>query len=398
MGQYMSSISQNCPQIPHPLWRLGFRPFFIFSGVFAVIAIALWVMLSFGLMTQIGTFSPIYWHAHEMIYGYTTAVIAGFLLTASQNWTGIRGVHGHRLQALFGLWILGRVAMASPALPAILVAITDLAFYPVLALTMVPYLKPADMKTERVFFFYFTLYFCGNLLMHLDTMGIYPGLGLRGALLGVYVTLVVILFMGGRVIPFFSESERARKQPKTNSTLEIFSHISAWCFLVSQVLIPYSKTSAIIAFATSAIHLVRMSGWYVRRVRRVALLAVLYLAYLWLIVGIFMSGLTSLGLLIIGPSIHALTIGGLGMMTYGMMTRVALGHTGRRLVASKTIAIGYFALCLAAIVRVFGPIMTPLSMNWWLGTSGLFWITAFLIFIAIYAPILFSPRVDQKLG
>jgi uncharacterized protein involved in response to NO len=381
-----------------PIWRLGFRPFFLFAALFALISILLWALIFLGASAPLGSFDPILWHAHEMIYGYATAVIAGFVLTASQNWTGRRGVNGSMLVAIWILWVLGRVLMSTLSSHGLLVAIVDLAFYPALALTLAPYLQGREMRTERVFLAYFTLFFAGNLAMHLDALGVLRGYGLRGALLGLNTTIVMIVFMGGRLIPFFAESEKARAQPKTQAWVEASSHATAWAFLLSQLLAPYSRLAAILAFVAFAVHLLRLANWYVRRIRRVALLWVLYSSYLWIVLGFGLFGLSSLGILALGPAVHAFTVGGLGIMTYGMMSRVSLGHTGRPLRASAPILAGYLLLNLACLIRVVGPIVASSAIRIWIGTSAALWILAFALFVWVYAPMLLRARIDGRPG
>lgn len=388
----------NSGQELTPLWRLGFRPFFLFSAIFAAIGIVLWLLVFLGAMHPVGSFDPILLHAHEMIYGYATAVIAGFVLTASQNWTERPGLKGTPLKFLFLLWVLGRGLMSVTQTPSPVIAAIDLSFYPALGIAMFPYLRPADMKVERVFFLFFALYFTGNLLMHLERLGIVSGYGLRGALLGLNTTILMIVFMGGRLIPFFTESEKAKAQPRTHALVEVSSHATAVAFLVTQFFIQNSRIAAITAFAACLIHLIRLSGWYVRRVRRVALLWVLYSSYFWIALGFGLFGFTSLGLIALGPAVHALTIGGLGLMTYGMMSRVSLGHTGRKLKPVRPVIEGFVLLNLACLSRVFGPILDVLHLKAWIFLSGTLWVTAFAVFLYVYAPMLIRARVDGRSG
>jgi uncharacterized protein involved in response to NO len=381
----------SAPRLGLPVWSLGFRPFFLAAALFAIVAVLIWVGVLAGLFKPMGSFNPILWHAHEMIYGYATAVIAGFVLTASQNWTGMRGVHGRKLIALVLIWIAGRVLMSTFHRPLLATMAMDLLFYPSLAIAMLPYLKPADMKIERIFFVYFGFYFAGNLLMHLDAMGFLPGQGMRGALLGLNTTIIMIIFLGGRVIPFFTASELSRRQPRTSRLLEGLAHFTGWAFLLSQLFIPNSAWAAAIAFAASLVHLARLNGWYVRRIRRIPLLWILHVAYLWISIGFGLFGLVSLGQIAIGPAVHALAIGALGGMTYGMMSRVALGHTGRRLHPSSLIVLGYIALNGAAVIRVLGPLISG-STSWWITAAASTWIFAFLSFLFVYSPMLLKAR------
>lgn len=389
---HKSSSSHPIP----PLWRLGFRPFFLAALIFALIAISIWIAAFSGVSLGLGgMMSPLLWHAHEMVYGYSTAVIAGFVLTASQNWTGRSGVKGKPLGLLVFIWLLGRISMFMSTAPNYWASILDLSFIPSLAAFMIPYLSPKDMKVERVFFVYFGLYFFGNLSMHLDALGVLPGYGMKGAILGLHTTILMIIFMGGRLIPFFSESEKSRIQPRTFVPLEVLSHASAWVFLLTQYFGSNSILSGSVAILAGLIHLGRLRGWYVKRVRRVAILWILYSSYFWISIGFILSGLNSFGHLALGPPTHAFTIGGIGIMTYGMISRVSLGHTGRKLIAGRSTIFGYVLLNLACALRVIGPIVSEGHMQLWVTWSGVFWIVSFALLLVAYAPMLLRARIDD---
>lgn len=385
------------------LWQLSFRPFFLFGGMFSAISIALWLAFLFAGLPYRGYLPPVIWHAHEMIYGYATAIIAGFVLTAVQNWTGQRGVQGLKLQILFALWVLSRILLTTLPQASVVAAVIDLAFYPLLASYLIPYLRDPELKIERIFLAYFALFFAGNLLIHLESLGMIVGYSRKAVLLGLNTMIVVIIFMGGRVIPFFTESSIARAQPRTFPVVEILSHISAWLFLFTQFFMENSLACALAAFFAAAVNLVRLGGWYVRRIRRIPLIWVLHLGYFSIVLGFALSGFASLGLIESPSAVHALTVGALGMITYGMITRVSLGHTGRRLIPPASVVVGYVLLAVATLVRVFGPVFAPFFESV-LGTnlrvfsislSGLFWIVAFLLFLQAYGPMFLAPRIDE---
>ncbi len=380
------------------LWQLGFRPFFLFGAAYAALAIALWVSFLGGWISRPGLIDPVLWHSHEMIYGFAAAIVVGFVLTASQNWTGIRGVHGNSLKILVLLWAAARIAISLPFVPLPVVAIVDLAFFPVAAYLMVPYLKDPELKAEKLFFVFYGLLFAGNLLVHLETTGLMPGYGRRGIFLGLDVIIIVIVFMGGRVIPFFTESSVARAQPKTRNWVEIGSHASAALFLVTDLFLPSSWPAAAVAISAGAIHFLRLWGWQVRRIRRIPLIWVLHLAYLWLVIGFVLSGLAALDLFQKTMAVHAFTVGCLGMIIYGMITRVSLGHTGRRLHPRAAIVVGYYLLLFAAVVRVFVPAVLPRFYTAALLVSGSLWIAAFVLFLIVYSPMLLAPRSDGRPG
>ena len=379
-----------------PLWQLGFRPFFLVAALFAAVSIGLWLAFLFGALPYSGFLSPVIWHSHEMVFGFASAVIAGFVMTAVQNWTGIRGVHGGKLQAIFALWVAARILLLAPPPLKVLAAVADLSFYPLLALYLIPYLRDSEMRVERVFFAYFALYFTGNLLVHLESFGLVSGYSQQGILLGLYTTVIMVIFMGGRVIPFFTESSIAKAQPKTWNTIEVLSHVTAWVFLATQIFMRESPLSAAVAFSTASIHLIRLSGWYVRRIRRVPVIWVLHVAYLWIVVGFALSGFVSLGMVASTIAVHAYTVGALGTVIYGMISRVSLGHTGRPLRPQTSVVVGYYLLTAAALVRVLVVLIDSALHDGAVIASGLLWMSAFAIFLAAYFPVLTSRRADGR--
>lgn len=380
-----------------PFWQLGFRPFFALGALASVVLLSLWLTLQAGTPVPLGALAPIVWHAHEMVFGFAAAIVAGFVLTASQSWSGVRGVHGRRLQLLVAVWLLARVLLLTPA-PLPIVALVDLAFFPLLSLALWPYLRDPELKPERLLFVLFAALLVGNAMVHAEALGLTSGTALRGVRLGVHTLVVMIVFIGGRVIPFFTESSIARAQPRTWRWVEWASHGTAWAFVVAQVVAPTSPVSAAIALAAALANLVRLAGWYVRRVRRAPLLWVLHAAYLWLVVGFALSGLASLGVVAGSYAVHAFTVGGIGAVIHGMISRVSLGHTGRRLHPSAWTVAGFVAIHLAAVVRVLVPLAFPSLQTAAIHLSGALWILAYGLFLAVYMPMLRAARVDGEPG
>jgi len=380
------------------LWQLGFRPFFFLGSLHAVGVIAIWLLFLTGRVSRLAFSNPILWHSHEMVYGFTASIIAGFVLTAAQNWTGKPGIKGRPLQLIVGIWLLARILLLIPSVPSLICASVDLLFFPVLAVLMMPYLRDPDLKMERIFYVFFAFFFIGNLLVHLENLNLLSGFGRMGIRLGLNTVLLVIIFIGGRVIPFFTESSIAKRQPKTYSWVEWLAPASAALFLIIDFFSIDSRARAGVAFFAAAIHGIRLQGWYVKRIQRIPLLWILHLGYLWLVLGFTLSGLASLGHFPISAAAHAFTVGAVGLIIYGMISRVSLGHTGRRLHPSAWIVAGYFALNMAAGARVLGPFLFPTSPNLTFLVSGGFWCLGFLLYLALYARMLFSPRVDGRPG
>lgn len=380
-----------------PFWQLGFRPFFALGALASILLIATWLAYLAGWIGPFGSLGPVVWHGHEMVYGFATAIIAGFVLTASQSWSGIRGVHGTKLKVLVAVWLLARVLLVTPAPPP-LVAAVDLIFLPLVGIALWPYLKDPELKVERVLFVFFAFMLAGNAMVHAEALGLASGTALRGIRLGLHTVVLVIVFIGGRVIPFFTESSISPAQPRTRSWVEWSSHGTAWAFVLTQFVAPAEPLSAVVAFAAGLANLARLAGWHVRRVRRVPLLWVLHAAYLWLVVGFVLSGLASLGVVAASPAIHAFTVGGIGTVIHGMISRVSLGHTGRRLHPSAWTVVGFVAIHLAAVVRVFAQLVYPPSYIASLHVSGALWLLAFGLFLAVYGPMLLRARVDGEPG
>ncbi len=378
------------------LWELGFRPFFLFASIMSVIYMLIWLAIQNGKITAIGSLSPMIWHGHEMVFGFSTAIIAGFVLTASQNWSGIRGIHGTKLKLLVGFWLLARILIFTIHEPHMIIMLVDLSFLPITGFFLYPYFKDDELKTERIFFLFFIILMFGNTLVHTEALGITKNTAVKGLVLGVHTIVLVIIFIGGRVIPFFTESNASKFQPKTYPKIELFSHISAWSFLISQYFYRESALSVVIAFIAGTVNLIRLIGWQVPRVRRVPIIWILHLSYLWIVVGFILSGVSSMRVLPFTIAIHAFTVGGIGAIIYGMITRVSLGHTGRRLIPNRAIVYGYTLLEFGALIRVFIPFVFPQFYSLAIQLSGVLWILAFTLFLWIYTPILINPRDDLK--
>ncbi len=380
-----------------PIWQLGFRPFFALGALASILLLAAWLGNQAGLVMTPGPLPPLYWHAHEMVYGFAAAIIAGFVLTASQSWSGIRGVHGARLRLLVAVWLLARVLLLTPA-PLPLIAVVDLAFLPLVGVSLWPYLKDPELKAERILFVLIAALLAGNVMVHAELLGWTSETALRGVRLGVHAIVLVILFIGGRVIPFFTESSIAKAQPRTRPRVEWSSHGAAWAFVLAHLVAPTSPVTAALAFVAALGNLVRLAGWQVRRVRRIPLLWVLHASYLWLVVGFALSGLASLGVVATTYPLHAFTVGGIGAVIHGMISRVSLGHTGRRLHPSAWTVAGFVAIHLAGVTRVFAPLVHPPLQPAAIQASGALWIAAYGLFLAVYGPMLLAARVDGEPG
>ncbi len=382
------------------LFALGFRPFFLAAGVAAILLIGIWVAALRGtslptLYDPVG--GPMAWHGHEMLFGYVSAVIAGFLLTSVRNWTGLPTPTGPRLAGLAALWLAGRIAPFLPAsIPPAWAAGLDLSFLPALALVLaIPLLRQGTTR-NLVFVPILLALATANLLFHLQVLGI-AGTGRAGQLLAVDLVVLVITIIGGRVVPFFIDRAIPEAQPLARPTLDALCVAGVVALGVLRLL-GADDVLRVVAGLTAALHAARLAGWHDVRLWSKPLLWVLYLGYAWLVVGFAMTALSAVVPRFTSLALHAFTAGAMGSMTLGMMTRVSLGHTGRPLVASGAAVFSFIAIFAMGLTRVVIPAIAPSLYHDLIPIAGLLWIVAFLPFVAAFAPVLIRPRPDGRAG
>jgi len=378
------------------IFALGFRPFFLLAGWLAILLMAFWVPVFVGGVASDIYYAQIDWHSHEMIFGYTVAVIAGFLLTAVRNWTNTPTPSGLPLAGMGALWLIARILPILVAIfPRWLIAAADLAFLPTFAIGILVPLLQNNEKRNLIFLPLLAVLWSADLLVHADVLGLAPNLARKGVFLGLDVIILVIVIMGGRVIPFFTERALSVVLKRWR-IVEWLSPVSVILFLVAELFRPDSVTSASLAALAACANGARLAGWYTPRYWRVPLLWVLHLGYGWIVVGFYLKAGTALGLVPPQFTIHAFTVGGIGVLTLGMMARVSLGHTGRPLKVGAAMTSAFVLINLAAVGRGLLPPFFPQFFSQLIVASGVFWIAAFTIFIIVYTPILIQPRVDGR--
>ncbi|TPG74256.1 NnrS family protein [Pseudomonas arsenicoxydans] len=377
-----------------PVFSLGFRPFFFAGAVFALVAVAIWALWLYGRLPgaqPIG--GMLSWHRHEMPFGFATAIIAGFLLTAVPNWTGRPGLSGWPLIGLLLVWLVARLAWLLPVPASILIA-AQTPFLPFLAWMLGRDLVAAG-KRENYPILLVVAFMAG--CQALTLWGIATddaGLQRHGVLAALWLVAALMTVIGGRVIPFFIQ--RGLNRPATPAThplptkmLLVSSLLAAVSFACGLNDSPRAWLSALFLLI-GTLHLQRLWRWHDRGTWRVPLLWSLYLAYAWLVIAALGMALWHAGLM---PqqslATHALAVGGIGGLILAMIARVSLGHTGRLLQPSKTVVLGFALLIVAGVCRV---LLVPFS-GAGLGLSALLWCAAFGLFLSRYTMILFKPRV-----
>ncbi|MEM5340414.1 NnrS family protein [Paraburkholderia azotifigens] len=378
--------------------RLGFRPFYLGGALFGVLAMLVWLGALHGIAPagRMTSLNGILWHAHEMIFGFAAAIVAGFLLTAVRAWTSHETPSGAPLALLWLLWLAGRIAVWFGPEPT--AAIVDSAFLPVLMIVLLYVLIPA--RNRHNIFVPVVLGMLGllNGVFHVWVLQGRADLALRSAdaAVGLLVTLVTII--AGRVTPMFTANAipgYAFRRWWAIEALAVPLPLLAFAF---HALGASAWLVASAAGATAAIHGVRLTGWRSWQVGRRPILAILHAAYAWVPLGFALLALSAVGLVPHSIALHALTVGALGGAIIAMITRTALGDTGRRLVAGSTEIACYCLVIAAAILRVFGPLLAGGWSAWWIDTAGLCWCVAFALYVRQYWPYLVRPRADGKAG
>jgi uncharacterized protein involved in response to NO len=361
---------------------LGFRPFFLLAGILACLWMPLWMLVLTGHVALRGALTGPAWHGHEMVFGFVGAGLAGFLLTAVRNWTGLPTPSGARLVNLLG-----------GGLPPPLAIAIDVAFLPAVAAAIGWPIVRARMWRNLVFVPLLCLLGGASLCSHL---GVTAGVtAVQGAL---DLVLVIVVLVTGRIVPLFTGN--ALGAPIRGSRLPTQVAIGALVVVLGCDLVAGAdRGRAVASLIAGAALAVRGTGWRPLATVRSPILWVLHLGHAWLPIGLLLRGAAAF-LPAIPPAsaTHALTVGAIATLILGMMSRVSLGHTGRPLVVSRPIAVAFGLLGAAALVRTLVPAFGPASLLWgWLG-AGALWTAAFALFAVVYAPILRGPRVDGKPG
>jgi len=387
------------PIFDYPLFALGFRAFFALAGLAALILIVFWNAIFNGTLTSEHYYPNNYWHAHEMLLGYAVAVIAGFLLTAVKNWTGKPTLTGDQLASLCLLWLYGRILpFYAGLLPDALIALVDFAFLPALAYQVSKPIIEAKQYRNLFFIGLIMLLALGNGLIHAEMLGLQENTATIGIQLVVATIIILILIIAGRVFPFFTERGIPGTLIIRNPLLDSLSVASAVIVFALQIFGISGTLLALAAIVAVAVNVARLSGWYVQRVMYVPLLWVLYAGYGWIILGFMLTVLSAYSVVLPSLALHAFTLGGIGVLTLGMMARVSLGHTGRAMKASNAMAIAFVLINVAALFRVLLPIAMPHWYENLIYVSTLSWLAAFSLFVFVYVPILSSARIDGQDG
>lgn len=384
------------------LWQLGFRPCFLLANSWAIFAMAIWLLVQNGMtFPGLNQYGGNYWHAHELIFAYGMMVIAGFLLTAIKNWTGIATANGKALQCLVASWLIARLAFFIPGIPFWALALTDLLFPLLLTVFVAQPLIKAGNKRNYMMILIVALLGVFNAGFHLSAGLDHPLWATRLLLLPFMLILLLIAVIAGRVFPMFSQNGvDTPYQAKIHPLIEKMWPLAMVVLVVVWVFFAQHKWPLfIMASANALIHGWRLLGWHNKQIWQKPLVWVLHVGYAFLVVGFIGIAILPFYPWMHFLTLHVLTMGCFGMITLGMMARVSWGHSGRNLrQPPKVLGLCFGLMLLATCVRVFLPMTGWLGHHQMVLLSGLLWILAFSLFLIRYSPVWIKPRVDGKPG
>lgn len=378
------------------LWNLGFRPFYLLAGVFAAVAILFWIAQFTGLGGARVYMGDPRWHAHEMIFGYTFAVIVGFLFTAARTWTNQPTPTGVWLMAIVVLWLAARVLVLSTWYGS--AALADVAFAVAATIGMA---RPLfSSRNSRNYFFLALLLGFGadNLIFYLCMAGQIGFPVQRTLQIGLDLILFMISVMGGRVIPMFTNNAIPGAGATHQPWLETVALGTILCLLAADGVNLPAAAIAIIAATAGAVHAARLALWKPWKTGGRPIVWILHLSYAWIVIHLVLRAFAMRGFVAETLATHALTVGAIGGITIGMMTRTSRGHTGRALKPSAMETASYVLVQISAAVRVFLPFAVPRMQLSAIVVSGVLWSAAFALFTIALWPMLTRARLDGRPG
>jgi uncharacterized protein involved in response to NO len=373
---------------------LGFRPFYLLAAAFAAVAIPVW-LASYGGRLAWPRLDML-WHMHEMVYGFVLAVVIGFLYTAGRNWTGLWTPRGGHLGALAALWVAGRVAMAIA--DPWLAALVDLVFLPLATWPMYRVLARSGNKRNYFLVALLGALFLANAAFHAGVLGLAAISPVNAVYFAIIVIVVIEGAIGGRVIPNFTANAVPGADPLQDPVMDkmavgltVAAGLSWAAGLGGLIVGP-------LALAAGAVQAVRLAGWRPMCTLRNPLLWILHLSYAWIPVGFLLLALSQTGVVSVSAAVHVLGVGALAGLIIGMVTRTALGHTGRPLKAGRSETAMYVLIQLGVLARLVAALTAGLPRDGALMVAGLCWTAAFLLYAIVYGPRLWAPRVDGREG
>ena len=384
----------RAPADSHAVLALGFRPFYLLAAAFAAISVPAWMAGYYGWSGATRIDLP--WHVHEMVFGFGLAVIVGFLYTAGRNWTGLWTPRGRGLAAIAALWIAGRVAML--VCPPLLAAAIDFAFIPVAAWPLFRVLQRSGNRRNMFLIVLLALLATANGLFHAALLGAIALDPLRPVYAGLMVIVLIETVIGGRVIPMFTNNgvpgTRTVTDPRADKVALAFTAGAALAWVLAWP----AALAASLAVGAAAAQARRLTLWKPLATLRAPLVWILHLSYAWIALGFALLALAEVGLAPRSAAVHVLAVGAVGGLIMGMITRTALGHTGRVLKAGKAETAMYWMIGAAVVCRLAAALTTGMLRETCMLAAAACWSGSFALYLVVYGPRLTAPRIDGKEG
>jgi uncharacterized protein involved in response to NO len=375
----------------------GPHVFFVLAALFGALVLAEWVVsVRFGLSDAV---PPVMWHAHELVYGFATAGLAGVISAWVPGWSGATSTEVNRVYVLAFIWLLGRAVTAlSALLPVTLVAVVDLSFLPALAILVVfPHLTARPGRNLSLLALIAALW-VGNLAMHAEAFGGTFALAERGARLGIDAYLLLIAVVCGRAIPDATNRSLADRgslfRVRPMPILDGLAVAGLLTYLISDGITGMSRSTSAAALAAGAFNAMRFFRWHGYRVFRTPPVAILHLGYLWLLVGLLLEAAVPItnGLADMA-AIHALTAGAIGTLLLAAIAHESMVHSGAPARAERPVLAAYGLVSIAVVLRIAALFVPGAFVNLIIA-SGAVWSLGFLCLLASYAtPSLAFSRV-----
>ncbi len=390
----MAQIPRLQPYSGPALLSYGFRPFFLLGSVWAGLEVLAWLPMFYGELSITTSFSPRDWHVHEMLFGYVPAIIAGFLLTATPNWTGRLPLQGNPLLVLVLAWLAGRIAVAlSAEIGWLVAALVDISFLVLMAAAVAREIVAGKNWRNLKIVALLSLLAMTNLAFHLEAH--FEGIAQYATRAGLAIVLMLIMVVGGRIVPSFTRNWLMRRG--AGRLPASFDHFDVACMIASGVALalwtvyPDGMPTGILLLAASVANAIRLARWAGDRSFSDRLVLILHVAFAFVPLGFALSALTAFGILVPSAGIHAWTVGAIGIMTLAVMSRASLGHTGRPLQASPALEAVYAVAATAAVARIAAAVLPYWNVTL-LHLAAFTWALAFLGFAGLYAPLLCLPK------
>jgi len=387
------------------IFRLAFRPLFLGGTVFSVIAIIFWAYYWVNPFSWMPYGGPVWWHGHEMLFGFGSAIVVGFLLTAVQSWTGVIGIRGKPLVALAITWLCGRLLLAfgiAYNFPEWLIALGDIVFLLFATIAMAyPVIKVKQWR-NLIFVPILTVLTLLNAASHWAVINHQPEIAIQSLHGTIILFSLIISILGGRVIPSFTANTTRCNRKASIKWLEVVSISSIICLIII-AFTGFDNVAAELLLIVSVVAALangwRASRWGIQYCRSEPLLWSLHIAYVFIPLAYIMLALHSLGLMAnTSAALHSITVGAIGGMILAMISRVTLGHTGRQLKPPRLITAAYVFIFFAALIRVTIPAWLPEYTGWAIGMAGVLWALAYALYLFFYAYMLVTPREDGRPG